>query len=172
MVLEEFMNWFAIYTLPRAEKKAYAELVKKNIVTYLPLQRTLRQWSDRKKWIEEPLFRSYIFVNIPDNLYFDVLNTNGVVRFITFEGKAVPIPQQQIEAVKFYLSSDNPLPENIEKYSPGQPVEVIKGPLKGLFGELIQLAGKQKVKVEISAVGQSVFVTIPMSHLKIVNDKR
>jgi transcription antitermination factor NusG len=45
---------------------------------------------------------------------------------------------------------------------------VIKGPLKGLFGELVQLAGKQKVKVEISTVGQSIFVTIPMGHLEIV----
>ena len=161
------MNWYAVYTLPRAEKKAYAELVKKGIDAYLPMQRALKHWSDRKKWVEEPLFRSYIFVNITENLYFDVLNTTGIVRYITFEGKAVPIPPQQIEAVRFFLSSDDPLPENIEKYSPGQSVEVIKGPLKGLFGELVQLAGKQKVKVEISAVGQSIFVTIPMSHLRV-----
>ena len=167
MVLEEHMNWFAVYTLPRAEKKAYAEIVGKGIQAYLPLQRNLKQWSDRKKWVEEPLFRSYIFVNIPQSQYFDVLNTTGIVRYITFEGKAVSIPPRQIEAVKFFLSSDDPLPENMEHYLPGQSVEVIKGPLKGLFGELVQLAGKQKVKVEISAVGQSIFVTIPMSHLKI-----
>lgn len=166
------MNWFAVYTLPRAEKKAHAELVRKGIDAYLPLQRNLKQWSDRKKWVEEPLFRSYVFVNIPQSRYFDVLNITGVVRYVTFEGKAVPIPPRQIEAVRFFLSSDDPLPENIEKYSPGQPVEVIKGPLKGLFGELVQLAGKQKVKIEISAVGQSVFVTIPMSHLVIVKSER
>lgn len=161
------MNWFALYTLPRAEKKAYAELIKKGIDAYLPLQRTLRQWSDRKKWTEEPLFRSYIFVNIPKNLYFDVLNTNGVVRYITFEGKAVPIPPRQIEAVRFYLSSDDPLPENIDIFSPGQPVEVIKGPLKGLAGELIEVTGKHKVRIEITAIGQSILVTIPLAHLKI-----
>jgi transcriptional antiterminator RfaH len=172
MVLEELMNWYAVYTLPRNEKKAYAELINKGIEAYLPLQRTLKQWSDRKKWVEEPLFRSYIFVNIPESLYFDVLNTQGVVRYITFEGKAVPIPTQQIEAVRFYLSSDDPLPENIEKYATGQSVEVVKGPLKGLFGELVRLAGKQKVKVEISAVGQSIIVTIPMSHLEIVSGER
>jgi transcriptional antiterminator RfaH len=161
------LNWFALYTLPRAEKKAYAELVKKGITAYLPLMRTLKQWSDRKKWVEEPLFRSYIFVNIPENLYFDVLNTNGVVRYITFEGKAVPIPPQQIEAVRFFLSSDDPLPENIENYSPGQSVEVIKGPLKGLTGELIEVTGKHKVRIEISAIGQSLLITIPMGQLKL-----
>jgi transcription antitermination factor NusG len=168
MVLEEFMIWYAVYTLPRAEKKAHAELVRKGINAYLPLLRTLKQWSDRKKWVEEPLFRSYIFVNIPENSYFEVLNTAGIVRYVTFEGKAVPIPPGQIEAVRFFLSSDDPLPENMEQYSPGQLVEVIKGPLKGLFGELVQFAGKQKVKVEISAVGQSVFVTIPVTQLRIL----
>jgi transcriptional antiterminator RfaH len=162
------LNWFALYTLPRAEKKANAELLRKGIEAYLPLQRTLRQWSDRKKWVEEPLFRSYIFVNIPDSLHFEVLNTPGVVRYVTFEGKAVPIPPLQIEAVRFFLSSDDPQPENMEQYIPGQSVEVIKGPLKGLFGELVQLAGRQKVKVEITTVGQSIFVTIPMGHLEIV----
>jgi len=162
------MNWYAVYTLPRAEKKAYAELVRDGIDAYLPLMRTLKQWSDRKKWVEEPLFRSYIFVNISEKRYFDVLNTTGVARYITFEGKAVPIPPQQIEAVRFFLSSDDPLPENMEQYLPGQSVEVIKGPLKGLFGELIHLAGKQKVKVEISAVGQSIFVTIPITHMRII----
>jgi transcriptional antiterminator RfaH len=161
------MNWFAIYTLPRAEKKVHAELVKKGISVYLPLWRTLRQWSDRKKWVEEPLFRSYLFVNISRDQYFDVLNTPGVVRYITFEGKAVSVPPQQIEAVRFFLSSDEPLPENFEQFLPGQSVEVIKGPLKGLFGELIQSAGKHKVKIEISAVGQSVYVTIPMAQLRI-----
>ena len=162
------MNWFAVYTLPRSEKKAYAELVRKGIDAYLPMSRNLKQWSDRKKWVEEPLFRSYIFVNIPQNLYFDVLNTQGVVRYITFEGKAVPVPPQQIEAVRFFLSSDDMPPANMEQYLPGQPVEVIKGPLKGLTGELIGITGKHKVRIEITAIGQSILVTIPMGHLKVV----
>jgi transcriptional antiterminator RfaH len=161
------MNWFAIYTLPRAEKKVHTELVKKGISVYLPLLRTLRQWSDRKKWVEEPLFRSYLFVNISRDQYFDVLNTAGVVRYITFEGSAVSVPPQQIEAVRFFLSSDEPPQENTDQFLPGQAVEVIKGPLKGIFGELVQSAGRHKVRIEISAVGQSIFVTIPMTHLKI-----
>ena len=168
VVLVELMNWYAVYTLPRAEKKAHAELVRKGINAYLPLLRSLKQWSDRKKWVEEPLFRSYVFVNIPDNLYFEVLNTPGVVRYVTFEGKAVPIPAVQIEAVRFFLSSEDLQPENMEQYIPGKSVEVIKGPLKGLYGELVQYAGRQKVKVEISTVGQSILVTIPLGHLKVV----
>ena len=64
-------KWFVIYTRSRFEKKIYQELLKINIESYLPLQKKLKQWSDRKKWVEEPLFRSYIFVKI-DNLFYRI----------------------------------------------------------------------------------------------------
>jgi transcriptional antiterminator RfaH len=163
------LNWYAIYTNPRAEKKAHAELVGKGIDSYLPLQRTLKLWSDRKKWVEEPLFRSYLFVNIDQSRYFDVLNTQGVVRYITFEGKAVPVPEHQIEAIRFYLSNEDLPREQTGVFLPGKMVEVVKGPMRGLRGELVEVAGRHKVKVEISAIGQSIQVTIPSSHLSILD---
>jgi len=162
------MTWFAIYTFPRAEKKIHAELLNKGIEAYLPLLRTLKQWSDRKKWVEEPLFRSYVFVNISESKYFEVLNTPGIVRYVTFEGKAVPVPEQQIEAIRYYLSNEDPPGESPGDLTPGKTVEVMKGPLRGLRGELTEISGRHKVKVEISAIGQSILVTIPLSHLKIL----
>ena len=166
------MNWYAIYTLPRTEKKACTELLKNGIDVYLPLIKSLKQWSDRKKWVEEPLFRSYIFVNIHQSQYFDVLNTYGVVRYITFEGKAVPIPQKQIDAIRFFLETGDTLPENTGEFLPGKKVEVIKGPLRGLTGELIEIAGKHKVRIEITAIGQSIFVTVPVAHLQVVSSEQ
>lgn len=162
------MNWFAIYTFPRAEKKIYAELVKKGIDAYLPLQRSLKLWSDRKKWVEEPLFKSYIFVHVFDPDYLTVLNTPGVVRYVTFEGRAVPIPEQQIEAIRYYLSTDDQSGELTEELAPGRIIEVLKGPLRGLRGELVEISGKHRVKVEISAIAQSILVTIPLSQLRIL----
>jgi len=164
------LNWYAVYTKPRAEKKAHAELLKNSIDVYLPLQRTLKRWSDRKKWVEEPLFRSYLFVNISPDQYFDVLNTPGVVRYITFEGKAVPVPEKQIDAIRYYLAEE-PLSEAggnsglAAALEPGTTVEVARGPLRGLSGELVEVPGKHKVKVEISAIGQSLLITIPVSQL-------
>ncbi len=163
-------TWYAIYTAPRAEKKAHAELVSKGIESYLPLQRTLKLWSDRKKWVEEPLFRSYLFVNIPQNQYFDVLNTPGVVRYITFEGKAVPVPEKQIEAIRYYLADlsdpfdylSNELPV------PGTPVEIMRGPLRGLTGELVHIQGRDKVRIQIDALGQFLNLTISSSDLHFV----
>ena len=163
------MKWFAVYTNPRAEKKIYAELVKKGITAYLPLLRTLKLWSDRKKWVEEPLFKSYLFVHISDKMYYDVLNTPGVVRYVAFEGKAVPVPEQQIEAIRYYLSSEDLPMEVSTELAPGQVVEVLKGPMRGLRGDLVEIAGRHKVKVEISAIGQSILVVIPMSQLQILH---
>jgi transcriptional antiterminator RfaH len=162
------LNWYALYTNPRAEKKANAELVKKGIIAYLPLQRTLKLWSDRKKWVEEPLFRSYIFVQVSEKDYYEALNTPGVVRYITFEGKAVPVPQQQIDAIRYYLSAEELPGETMGDFIPGKTVEVMRGPLRGLRGQLVEISGRHKVRVEITAIGQSIIVTIPLSQLKIL----
>jgi transcription antitermination factor NusG len=164
------LNWFAVYTNPRSEKKAHAELLGKGIEAYLPLQRTLKQWSDRKKWVEEPLFRSYIFVNIPQSLYFEALNTTGIVRYVTFEGRAVPIPPKQIDAIRYFLSEtessdEHDLRENLE---PGSAVEIIRGPLRGLTGQLIEFQGRRKVRIEIEALGQFLNLTISSVDLKVV----
>lgn len=163
------MKWFAIYTNPRAEKKVHAGFLDKGIESYLPLQRTLKIWSDRKKWVEEPLFRSYIFVYISEKEYFDILSTPGVVRYVTFEGKAVPVPQRQIDAIRYYLSEETP--ESLSPdtaFNPGQPVEISRGPLRGLTGELVSVQGRQKVRIRIEAVGQFISLTISSSDLKIL----
>jgi transcription antitermination factor NusG len=164
------LNWYAIYTNPRAEKKAHAELVGKGIDSYLPLQRTLRQWSDRKKWVEEPLFRSYLFVYIDQRRYFDVLNTPGVVRYISFEGKAVPVPQKQIDAIRYYLSDTESLTDShaLPELAPGSTVEIIRGPLKGLTGQLVDHLGHKRVRIEIDALGQYLNLTISQRDLRVM----
>lgn len=163
------MNWYAVYTSPRAEKKAHAELVGKGIESYLPLMRTLKLWSDRKKWVEEPLFRSYLFVNIDQSRYFDVLNTPGVVRYITFEGKAVPVPQNQIDAIRFYLSETGSLPDgNVSELVAGSAVEVSRGPLKGLKGVVVDHLGQKRVRIEIDALGQFLNLSISLKDLRTI----
>lgn len=164
------MNWFAVYTNPRAEKKAHAELISKGIESYLPLQRNLRRWSDRKKWVEEPLFRSYLFVNIDQRQYYDVLNTPGVVRYITFEGKAVPVPQKQIDAIRYYLSETESPPDALDmpELAPGVAVEVTRGPLKGLTGLLVDHLGQKRVRIEIDALGQFLNLSISQHDLRVI----
>ncbi len=163
-------QWFAVYTRSRTEKKAALELEGLGVDYYLPLIKRLKQWSDRKKWVEEPLFRSYIFVNIEPREYYEVLKVIYLVKYVTFEGKAVPIPEKQIDAIKLYLGEQEPVMlEEIELYK-GLKVEVISGNLTGLKGELIDVKGRKRLKVRIDVIGKSVIVYIPKSKLRMLKD--
>lgn len=158
-------NWYAAYTKPRFEKKALKRLEEAGFEAYLPLQRRLKQWSDRKKMVEEPLFRSYIFVRITYKDYFNVLNTPGIVRFITFEGNAVPIPDRQIEQVKRLLEHNVDLEAVEERIEPGSRVEIRSGSLMGIEGELVEHQGKRKVVIRIDHISHSLLVTLPANYI-------
>lgn len=159
-------KWYAVYTRPRNEKKVYAALIETGIDTFLPLIKNLKQWSDRKKWVEEPLFRSYLFVHISQSQYYGVLSISGVVRYITFHGKAVEVPPGQILAIKQYIDSEEIITEQAQSYLIGDRVEIYRGPLKGLIGNLVRIKGNQKVKIEIESIGHSIILTIPQTYIK------
>ena len=159
-------NWHAIYTRPRSEKKAFIELEEKGIETYLPLVKTLKQWSDRKKWVEEALFKSYIFVRVSQKEYYDAINMFYTVRYICFEGKAVPIPPPQIEAIKIYINQEENLNVDMSAYKSGEAVHIIEGPMKGLQGTLVRVSGKSKLRIEIDGVGKAVYVNIAGAHVR------
>ena len=156
------VHWYAIYTRPRAEKQVADRLDEQGIHVYLPLQKKLRQWSDRKKWVETPLFSSYLFVKIDRRDYDRVLHTNGVVKYITFEGRAVPIPQNQIDNLRIVVDSNADVETTWETRRKGEKVRVNGGPLKGLEGVLISDGGRKKVLVQIDRLDQNLVVEVPL----------
>ena len=135
---------------------------------YLPLNKVLKQWSDRKKWVEEPLFRSYIFVKIEQKEYYKVLQINGVVKYVSFERKAVPVPEQQIEAIRYFLNEKEPGIVTEKNWEKGQKVEIISGSMTGLTGELIDFKGKHRVSIEIETIGKSLLIQVPKNKLRIL----
>jgi transcriptional antiterminator RfaH len=163
-------TWYAVYCRSRFEKKAFAQLAESGIETFLPLVKTIRQWSDRRKWIEEPLFRSYLFVHIDQGEYLKVLSVEGVVRYVTFEGKAVAVPPKQITAIRQFLNTEKDHSLSYDKLTIGDVVEIQRGSLMGLKGNLVDIQGKKKVKIEIEAIGKSIFLTIPKSYLKVSDE--
>jgi transcription antitermination factor NusG len=153
--------WHAVYVKSRTEKKAQAELQEKQIEVFLPLQRKLRQWSDRKKWVEMPLISGYLFVRASRREYDLVLQSNYVVSYVRFEGKAAIVPDCQIDYLKLMLKQCNEAIEvTREKLKPGQMVEVVAGPLIGLKGKLQKIKGKSKVAIELEQLGCSALVEI------------
>ncbi|HEY9114167.1 MAG TPA: UpxY family transcription antiterminator [Bacteroidales bacterium] len=161
-------TWFALYVKSRWEKKVGISMEEHGIDYYLPLIRQLKQWSDRKKWVEEPLFKSYIFVNIEEKQYYEVLQVPGVVRYITFEKKAVPIREQQIEAIKYFLNEKEPEFDTEQKWEKGRQVEVISGSMTGLIGQLVDVKGKHKVSITIDAINRTLLIQIPKTKLRII----
>lgn len=172
MEAAELLNdyqWYALYVRSRTEKKAYNELIKRSINAFLPMRKVIRQWSDRKKLVEVPLFNSYIFVCITEKEHLPALQVDGVVKFVSFEKKAVPIPPQQIEAIKAYIGEGSPVYDSVEtEFEAGVNIEITRGPMMGLTGILLTLQGKHRVRVEIECVGQSLIIDVPRTSLKRV----
>ena len=159
-------KWYALYTRPRAEKLVYQRLVEEGVETFLPLQKTYRMWSDRKKLVERPLLSSYIFVKTKKKYFPKVYRTNGVVKFVSFEGQPVSIPQNQIDNLRLLINSDAEIEVTFDKFAQGDNVEVINGSLIGLTGELIRIGSKNRVVVRIDRLDQNLILKIPKAFLK------
>lgn len=166
-------HWYALYVRARHEKKVAAQLDDLGIEAFLPLITRMKQWSDRKKKVEEPLFGSYLFVHSNEKEYLPILNVAGVMRFVSFEHKAVVVPDSQIIAIKKYVTSFSERMENIQKadLKPGQAVRICTGPMKGLTGRLKTIEKKRHLEVYIEAVGQYITVCIPRAEVEPIADE-
>ncbi|MBQ2498711.1 MAG: UpxY family transcription antiterminator [Bacteroidales bacterium] len=168
MAEKTIARWYAVYVKSRYEKKTCKLLEDRHIEVYLPLLNRLKQWSDRKKMVEEPLFKSYIFVRTDLKNYYDILNTPGVVRFVGFEGRPAPVPDNQIMAVRQFVGDYDGVLEldEIQSLHEGQLVEIVYGEMKGLVGRLVSFNGKQRLIVDIESVGRSIPINISRSQVR------
>jgi transcription antitermination factor NusG len=159
-------KWYPIYTRSRFEKKTQLELEKKQITTYLPLKKVLKQWSDRKKIVEEPLLKSYLFIYISIKEYNEVLLTPGFSRFIYFSGKIASIPEKQIQDLRLLLANSTDL-ELIEyNISPGEKVLIKAGPFKGITAELVSLKSKKSLILRLDQLGCSINIHTSMAFIE------
>jgi transcriptional antiterminator RfaH len=156
-------KWYPVYTHPRAEKKAYLALVNKGVETYLPLQRQLKNWSDRKKWVEEPLIKSYLFVHIAEHEQTEVLMTKGIARFIYFSGRITSMPDKQIEELKLLMASPFELEITEENLQPGENIIIKAGPLKGMTGEIVSYRSQKQLILRLSGLGCSIIVNVAVA---------
>lgn len=170
MAIQQTYKWYAIYTKSRAEKAVQERLQEQQIETFLPLQKKLRKWSDRKKWVETPYINSYVFVRVSEKEYYSILNTQGAVRYVTFEGKAAPIPDWQIDAMKKVVSSDQQFHFSSQRFQKGESLVIETGALAGYSGEVIRDSdGKKKVLIRIDQIGYSLVVEMDILEVKKVN---
>lgn len=159
------MPWYVLHTKPRNEKKLTSLLEAKGIRVYCPLREEIRQWSDRKKKVAEPVFKSYIFVFMDDykEENVKVLMTNGAVRFLWWVGKPGVVREEEIQAIKDFLDNYKNAEITVD-FRPGEFVEVMEGPLKENKGELIQVKGNIAT-IHIKTLGFSMKAMIPVQSI-------
>lgn len=164
--MENGKKWYACYTKPRWEKKISKVLEQKEIECWCPLRKMEKQWSDRKKIVEEPLFTSYVFVNIADAEKTKVLMTDGILNFVYYLGKPAIIRDEEIDIIKKYLSekeasvsvqSLNSLDENTR-------IKVNHGVFMDTTGTVLK-GGKKKVFVKLESLDQVMIVEFPIEYL-------
>lgn len=159
-------KWYALYTKPRWEKKIDAALIRKGIESWCPLQKVERQWSDRKKVIEDPLFKSYVFVHIDDTERSKVLMTDGVLNFVYYLGKPAVIKHEEVDLIKKYLAEKDASISILsqEGYKEEMRIKVNHGVFMGNEGTVIR-GGRKKVYVKLESLGQVMVVEFPAEFL-------
>ena len=156
---DKSIDWIAIYTKPRHEKTLALELEKKGLEVYLPLLRVRKKWSDRKKWVEFPLFKSYLFVKATNYNTQSLINTPGLVRIVRFGKKIAIIKESSINSIKLMLNGGYN-PTSTDYFIKGGPVSVKSGPLKGLTGEVVRIDNHNRLLVRIDAIKHSISIDI------------
>jgi len=157
-------KWYAVHSRSRFEKKISFLLKEKGLTSYLPVKKLQRKWKDRKKFIDFPLFPCYLFVHVPLAAKNTVIQTKGVVRIVGFP-EPVPVPENQIDALKRFESQDiqvDPYPE----FFPGKEIEVKKGPFRGIRGYVIEKNKKYRLLVGLELISQVVSVEIDIEDIK------
>jgi transcription antitermination factor NusG len=165
-------KWFAIYTKPRWEKKVDAILLRKGIQSWCPLQRVERVWSDRKKVIEDPIFKTYVFVRINPEQRLGVLQTDGVLNFVHFLGKPAIIKDEEVENVKLYLLEKDAKVrvESLKSFAENDKVIIRQGVFMDNTGTVLK-AGSRKIYVRLESLEQVMIVEFPASYAEVVNLK-
>ena len=168
MIKEKKSYWYAVYTMPNFEKKVNDSLQQKGIVSYCPLQKVQRQWADRKKILEMPAFRGYVFVNIHDDIRWQILSTNGVLNFVRLDGKPARIPDNEIETVKLFFHDMEPVMLAKQEIETGDIGSVYSGPMMGMQGKVVEVQ-HNIVLLQIPSLGLNLQVKVQANNIKIAS---
>ncbi len=168
MSVENAISWKVIYTASRQEKKVAALLNRFGIVYYLPLVKKLRIWSDRKKWVEMPLFNGYVFVKPEPSMRDKVLEIPGVVKYLKHNGADAEVSDNELKLIQQLIETGYNVESadrvNLKK---GDIVAIQQGPLKGVEAEVLKDAyGSEYILLAFETISQVVRVILPSGYVK------
>lgn len=163
-------HWYAVYTKPRWEKKVNLLLEKKGVGVYCPLTKVRKKWSDRYKVVEEPLFKSYVFVHLTEEEKIRVRLTDGVVNFVYWNGKPAVIKQEEITIIRRFLQEYTDVQARPLELTSGQKVRVKTGLLMDTEG-LVTKVMNNRVYVLLESLGYELTAQFEKGNLEVVSGK-
>ena len=160
-------KWLAVYTRPRWEKKVNLLLLEKGVERYCPLNKVRRKWSDRMKIVEEPLFKSYVFVKVNDDDRTEVRMTPGVINFVYWQGKPAVIKEKEISAIRRFLDEYENVEVHLLDVKVNQRVKITTGPLMDQEGQVLEVQHKT-AKIAIDSLGYVLVASVERTKLAAV----
>jgi transcription antitermination factor NusG len=160
-------KWYAVYTRPRWEKKVAELLGKAEIENYCPLNKVERQWSDRKKIVEEPLFTSYVFVRVNAKQQTALREVDGVLNLVYWLGKPAAIREDEIDLIKRFLNTHKNVRLEKTQLSVNDKVKIISGPLMEMQGEVVSVK-RNTVKVNLPSLGYFLTAELEMEDVVVI----
>src|SRR6186713_504092 len=143
-------GWYLIYTKPRQEKKVHTRLTEKNVNALLPTKKTLRTWHDRKKYVDEPLFPSYVFIYLTDmQKYYEGIDAEGALYYVRCGKEIARVSKSVIDNIILIADGSNDLEVSQSHFQPGRRLVISQGALAGLSCEVVQYNNKQKLLVRV-----------------------
>jgi transcription antitermination factor NusG len=161
-------NWYAVYTKPRWEKKVNELLLKAGVEAYCPLNKVRKKWSDRIKWVEEPLFKSYVFVKIAEEEQTAVRMVNGIVNFVYWLGRPAIIQDKEIEIIRKFLNEYTEVRAEPLNLRIDAKIKINRGVLMDKEAKVVEVMNK-KVRVVIESIGYALFAVIDKSNLSLLD---
>ena len=166
-------RWYVALVRMHHEKKVAERLDKIGIENFVPVQQEIHQWSDRRKMVESVLLSMMVFVHVNPKERKEVLSFSTVSRYMVMRGESSPavIPDEQMARFRFMLDySEEAICMNSSPLARGEKVRVVKGPLTGLVGELVNVDGKSKIAVRLNMLGCAC-VNMPIGYVEAICEK-
>ena len=145
-------SWFVFYVTAKHERKVESLLIRDGYTCYLPIISVLKQWTHRKKHVEEPLFKSYIFVKTKKNMIYDVLQIPSIVSYIRFSGQPAVVSQKHIDLIKDLIKNKTNFNISKERIKVGEQIILKSGPFEGEKGVVKEIRGTKKLLVVLNAI--------------------
>jgi transcriptional antiterminator NusG len=158
-------HWYAVYTRARHEKRVEEQLRRKSVTTLLPLYESIRRWKNGRHRVQFPLFPGYAFVRIALKDRLEVLKVPGVVRMVGFDGKPIPLPEEEMEGLRRGLAAGveaRPHPF----LTTGRHVRVVSGPLAGMRGILVRRKSQLRVVVSLELIMRSMIADVDIADVR------